>query len=266
MPHPAPKRPIENYERSLARCTASRSRADRPRTFALADREWDLLGDVFAPIDSPSTRIGLEFLGLNRAGAERPPTGTFLEIGSGAGVIAVCAALAGCTVTAADINEAAVLNTRLNARRHGRQNHLRSVHSDLFTALPESDRFDTVFWSSNYVLAPEGFNYRSVAERAYVDPGYAAHRRYLAEAPLRTTSTGRALLHFSSRGSLTELCGIADECGRELVIREFRAVLEGEDVVDHLLLEIRVRADEPAAAPVPTAAVPTAAVPTAAAV
>ncbi|MFI6688331.1 methyltransferase domain-containing protein [Streptomyces sp. NPDC050485] len=240
---------MQDYRRSLDRCTASRTRADRPRTFSLCGNDWDLLDDVFAPVDSPSTRIALEFLGLDPASGARA-SGSFLEIGCGAGVIAVSAALAGHTVSAADINPAAVRNTMLNATRHRQASRLRVLHSDLFTAFHTDDRFDTVFWSSNYVLAPEDFRYRAVTESSYVDPGYATHRRYLIEAPLRVGAAGRALLHFSSRGSLTELCAIAQECGRELTIRRFSSVREGDDVVDHMLLEVGVCGREGATGPV----------------
>lgn len=253
---------VQDYRRSLARCTASQSRANRPNRIRLGGREWALLDGVFSPADSPSSAIGLAFLGLGTMpGDARPggtqdalpdapagtagdgvtgdaPSGSFLEVGSGTGVIAVQAALAGCTVTAVDINPEAVRNTATNAALHGRHGQVRALHSDLFSALGPEERFDTVFWSSNYVLAPGGFRYRSISERAYVDPGYAAHRRYLAEAPERVRPGGRALLHFSSRGNLTELRRIAAELGRSLTVRRFHPVLEGADLVDHMLLEI----------------------------
>ena len=49
-----------------------------------------------------------------------PQGGRFLEIGCGAGVTAVWAALHGCAhVTATDITETAVESTALNVKRHG---------------------------------------------------------------------------------------------------------------------------------------------------
>lgn len=235
-------RQTQSYERSLARCAESRTRADRPRVFSMRGYEWDLLDEVFAPVHSPSTETALDFLGLGSPGEDEPAPrlGAFLEIGCGAGVISVLAALAGCDrVVAADINPKAVRNTELNAARHDMTGRMRVVHSDLFQALDPQERFDTVFWSSNYVLAPDGYRYDNDHERAYVDPGYAAHRRFLAEATGRLTPDGRALLHFSSRGNLPLLRGLAEECGREL--RQVGSVLvpEGDGPVEHLLLEIR---------------------------
>ncbi|MGR4881637.1 methyltransferase domain-containing protein [Streptomyces sp. LARHCF249] len=219
----------------------SLTRDDRPKVFSMCGREWDLLDEVFAPVFSPSTDIALDFLGLN--GSPLPPrTGSFLEVGCGAGVTAVMAALAGHErVVASDISPRAVENAAVNAERHGVTARLSAVHSDLFSGLTESGRFDTVFWSSNYVLAPESYEYKSVHERAYVDTGYRAHRRYLEQAPRWLAPGGSALLHFSDRGDVPALRRIAQECGRELRTLRTIRVREGEygdDVVEHMLLEI----------------------------
>ncbi|MGP3951758.1 methyltransferase domain-containing protein [Streptomyces sp. 7N604] len=210
-------------------------------------RDWDLLDEVFAPIYSPSTGIALDFLGLGSgpgltdgtAEAEQAPLkGSLLEIGCGTGIIAVTAALAGCgPVVAADISERAVENAARNAARHGVSDRVRAVHGDLFSGLGPGERFDTIFWSSNYVRAPEDYEYRSVHERAYVDAGYAVHRRYLAEAPQWLTAGGSVLLHFSNRGDVEGLNAIAAATGRELRVLATRSVPEGTDMVEHMLLE-----------------------------
>src|SRR5262245_1972814 len=84
---------------------------DRPSSFQLGDRTWDLLGGVFAPVYTQST-------GLFSGWLPYPVGGAFLEVGSGTGVIAVTAALSGCaSVTALDITESAVDNTRMNVER-----------------------------------------------------------------------------------------------------------------------------------------------------
>ncbi|MFJ3235190.1 methyltransferase domain-containing protein [Streptomyces sp. NPDC086787] len=240
MPH-TPQ--VQDYRRSLERSRQSLGRADRPAVFSLAGRQWDLLDEVFAPVYSPSTGVALDFLGLTEpVGGDRSHRGSFLEIGCGTGVIAVTAALAGHgPVVASDINPRAVRNAAGNARRHGMTDRVRTVHGDLFSGLGDDERFDTVFWSSNYVLGPDHYEYRSVHERAYVDAGYRSHRRYLEQAPHRTTPGGRALLHFSSRGDRRLLAGIAEQTGRELRVLSSCQVREGEygnDVVEHQLLQI----------------------------
>ncbi|WP_229698430.1 methyltransferase domain-containing protein [Wenjunlia tyrosinilytica] len=229
---------VRSYERSLARSNESLTRPDRPRSFTMAGREWDLLEEVFAPLYSPSTGIALDFLGLAEP-VRAPHRGSLLEIGCGTGVIAVTGALAGRDrVVAADINPMAVANAGMNAARHHVADRVRAVHSDLFSALAGEEPFDVVFWSSNYVLAPEDYTYRTMHERAYVDPGYTAHRRFLTEVPRWVAPGGLALLHFSSRGDVEGLRVIADECGRRLTVRRTRAVREGDHMVEHLLIEV----------------------------
>ncbi len=242
---------VRSHLRSLERSHWAQTNPDRPRTFTMLGREWDLLDQVFAPVYSPSTGIALNFLGLTETRTARTGPHTdfmgketqdrplsLLEIGCGAGVISVQAALAGWTTVAADINAHAVENTRLNALRHGVADRVTAVHSDLFTALDDSVRFDRIFWSSNYVRAPEDYAYRSVHERAYVDPGYRTHRRFLAEAVHRLTDDGCVLLHFSDRGDLAGLTEIAAEYGCELRVLQRRTVPEGSDLIGHMLLEI----------------------------
>ncbi|MEV8536202.1 50S ribosomal protein L11 methyltransferase [Streptomyces sp. NPDC051211] len=233
-----PANSVRDYQRSLARSVQSRTRADRPHEFELRGRTWDLLDEVFAPVYSPSTSVALDFLGWTDS-VETPRTGSMLEIGSGTGVIAVMGALAGCErVVATDVNPQAVANTRLNAERHGVSHRVEAVQSDLFSSLDPQERFDLIFWSSNYVLAPADHHYASEHDKAYVDPGYATHRRYLAEVCDRLTPSGSALLHFSSRGDMNLLKQLAEETGRRLLKLVSRPVREDENMVDHLLLAI----------------------------
>jgi release factor glutamine methyltransferase len=233
-----------NYLRSLERSRLARSRTDRPTIFTMYHREWDLLPEVFAPIYSPSTSIAMEFLGLGESPA-LPRTGSLLEIGCGTGMIAVSAALAGCDrVVAADINPAAVRNAALNAARHGVGDRVAAVHSDLFDQLDGQARFDTIFWSSNYVFAPAGYEYQNTHEYAYVDPGYQAHRRFLAEAPRWLAPGGVILLHFSTRGDLVGLLRAAGECGRGMRLLRDKVIREGELDVDHMLLQVAVINDQ----------------------
>ncbi|MEU6818049.1 methyltransferase domain-containing protein [Streptomyces sp. NPDC046860] len=234
---------MRSYEKSLERSRLSLHRPDRPREFTMLGRRWDLLDHVFAPPYSPSTRTALELLGLDSAAPSgtpvplAPDAPAFLEVGSGAGVIAVQAALAGHRVSAVDVNEHAVRNTALNAVRHGVEDRLEAVHGDLLAPFA-GRRFDRIFWSSNYVLAPEEYVFHSDHERAYVDPGYRAHRRYLTEAVRHLTPVGRALLHFCDRGQLDVLTRIAAEQGRALRTLAGRTVQEGECAVRHVLIEI----------------------------
>jgi release factor glutamine methyltransferase len=203
-----------------------------PVRFDLLGREWDLLPGVFSPAYTPITE-------LLSAWIPYPVGGSFLEVGSGAGVTAVTAALAGCQrVTALDISQAAVENTRRNVERHGVTDRVRVVRSDLFDALDEADLFDVVFWNSNFVEAPADFRQETELHHAFFDPQYRAHARYVREGPGRLTAGGRLLLGFADVGSADRLRDLCAAAGLEIaVLRSARRDLEIS--IEFQLLELR---------------------------
>jgi release factor glutamine methyltransferase len=85
---------------------------------------------------------------------------TFLEIGCGSGVIALCAARNGADVTAVDINPEAVRCTRANADRH--ELHIDTQLSDLFSSL-DGARFDVIAWNPPFLRGEP----KSLSEAAF---------------------------------------------------------------------------------------------------
>ncbi|MEU9358818.1 methyltransferase [Streptomyces sp. NPDC048301] len=189
----------------------------RPGEFTLLDREWELMEGVFSPTYTPVTDLFTSWLPF-------PDGGSFLEIGSGAGVTAVVAAQSGCArVTALDISPAAVENTRRNVLRHEVGDRVRVMESDLFEALAPEDRFDLIYWNSNFAEPPADFVNETDLHHAFFDPGYDAHRRFLREAPGRLTPDGRLLLGFSSIGNVALLERLSEEAGlRPAMLRSER--------------------------------------------
>lgn len=179
--------------------------------FELLGRRWTLLRDVFSPVYTPVTELFTTWLPL-------PDGGSVLEVGSGAGVTAVTAALAGCTVTALDIAEAAVQNTYLNVLRHGVGDRVDVRRSDLFETLGAGERFDLIYWNSNFALAPSDYVPETTFEQAFLDPGYDAHRRFLAEAGEHLEAGGRVLLGFSDIGSWPQLRDACRAAGLDPVV------------------------------------------------
>jgi release factor glutamine methyltransferase len=163
--------------------------------------------DVFPPTHFQSTGIFTRLLPYPRGGA-------FLEIGCGAGVTAVVAALAGCRkVVASDINQAATRNTRANANLHGVEHILSARHGDLFDVLERGERFDMIFWNSNFVFVPEDYAFDDEIMRSFCDPGYAAHRRFLREAGRYVLPGGQLLMGFSSQGDEAAFTALLKEHG-----------------------------------------------------
>ncbi len=178
-----------------------------PMTFDLLGRQWDLLPGVFNAAGTPVTCLFTSWLPY-------PAGGSFCEMGCGAGVTAVTAALAGCRrVTASDVSDQAVANTALNAARHGVSDIADVRRGDLFEPFTETERFDVVFWNSNFTEAPADHDNASGLEHALFDPGYRAHRRFLEQAPAHVARGGRLLLGFADIGNSARLRELAAAAG-----------------------------------------------------
>ena len=204
----------------------------RPEQFIMLGRAWTLLPGVFAPVHTASTELFSTWLPY-------PVGGSFLEIGSGAGVTAVTAALAGCAhVTALDISRAAVANTEANARRHGVADRVRVLKSNLFDALDGDQRYDVIYWNSNVIDAPPEFEYLDELQWAFFDRDYVTHDRFLSQGPKLLTPGGRMFLGFNTLGNKERLRVMVDSLGLELATfrRHFGAV--GGFGVELSLLEV----------------------------
>ena len=79
------------------------------------------------------------------------------DVGTGSGIIAVCAAkhLPQCRVTAVDISPAALGVARGNAAKHGVQERIKLIESDLLSAVPPGERFDFIVANPPYVSTAE---------------------------------------------------------------------------------------------------------------
>lgn len=208
----------------------------RPPEFVLLGRTWDLLDGVFSPTYTPVTELFSSWIPY-------PKDGTFLEVGSGTGVTAVVAAQSGCReVTALDITAAAVENTRRNVERHGVDDRVRVLRSDLFDALESEEKFDVIYWNSNFAEPPEDFVNSTDLHHAFFDPRYDAHRRYVSEAPGHLSERGRLLLGFTDIGNLTLLNEICARVGLGIeVLRSQRRRLDQDTVLEFQLLELTRR-------------------------
>ncbi|MEQ8660308.1 MAG: methyltransferase, partial [Gammaproteobacteria bacterium] len=168
---------------------------------------------------------------------------TALDLGCGAGVLALGALGAAGQVTATDINPRAVALTRFNALLNGRRD-VRTACGDLFAPLGAA-RFDLVLSNPPFVLAPE-------ATFLYRDGGPSMCARIVREAPA----------HLTVGGVLQMLCNWPERAGadwREVPRRWF----DGSDC-DAWVLRLRALGareyalawlgQEHAPAPVPAAA------------
>ncbi|MFG2180162.1 methyltransferase [Streptomyces abikoensis] len=183
-----------------------------PSTFELLGKEWDLLAGTYEPRQGTGTE-------WYTGAIPYPPAGRFLEIGCGAGVTAVWAALHGCDhVTATDITDTAVGTATLNAERHGVEDRVRVLRSDVFDGLDADERFDMVFWNCSVFEAPREFEFTRDFEWAIFDRGYQALGRYLAQVHDRLLPGGRALVTFNTLGDTDRIAQLAAEADTSLTL------------------------------------------------
>lgn len=100
--------------------------------------------DVYDPSDDT-------FLLMKVVRGLRP--GRLLDIGTGAGLVAIAAAQEGHEVVATDMNPHALLLTRENARRNGV--HVGIVRADLLRGI-RGDRFDAIAFNAPYLPTSPG--------------------------------------------------------------------------------------------------------------
>jgi methylase of polypeptide subunit release factors len=144
---------------------------------------------VYTPHEGSTTRMVMDrfhTLGLTSGG------GTLLEVGCGAGAIAMLAARNGWEVTASDIDPRAVQATLTNAAVNGIQ--LQAVQSDLFEGFRDQT-FDVIvfnqpFYHLSRPVSPE--------EIALADFQGQLHVRFMRQARSHLKPGGRVLFTYSN--------------------------------------------------------------------
>jgi release factor glutamine methyltransferase len=135
---------------------------------------------------------------------------TVVEVGAGSGILSLSAAKAGAiSVTALDINPAAVEATNLNAAKNGLV-QVEAFQSDLFSAIPAERKFDVV------ISSPPSFSGepRDDADRAWhAGPGYRDILPLFAQAAQRLQPHGRMYLLLSSDTNLALMDSLIRSAG-----------------------------------------------------
>lgn len=162
-------------------------------TFSWQGKEFVVYPHVFSPTVFGDTKFYLNNLKIGKGES-------FLEIGCGAGLMSVLAALNGASkVFASDISPYAVENTQENAHLHGVSDVVQVFQGSVFEPIPESETFDVIFWNLPSIVTEEreGLTW---LERTLYDPGYKGLEQYLKHGRSKLAPDGKLLLGFSSTG------------------------------------------------------------------
>jgi release factor glutamine methyltransferase len=152
--------PASTETRNVFRDLVQQRVAGTPVAYLVGEKEFYSLSFQVTPdvlIPRPETELVVVTL-LDRIGDRggQDPI-AIADIGTGSGVLAVCAAkhCARCHVTAIDVSPQALAVATVNAQRHGVDDRIEWVESDLFTALPTAQTFDFIASNPPYVAAAE---------------------------------------------------------------------------------------------------------------
>ncbi|HEX7448344.1 MAG TPA: peptide chain release factor N(5)-glutamine methyltransferase [Pirellulales bacterium] len=150
----SPGEPARTAFRELVRRRAEGT----PVAYLVGRREFYSLSFQVTP-DVLIPRPESEFLVIRLRDRAKPAEGpwTIADVGTGSGILAVCAAkrLAQSQVTAIDVSAGALAVARQNAEAHGVSDRIEFVAGDLFAALPSERRFDFVVSNPPYVTESE---------------------------------------------------------------------------------------------------------------
>lgn len=181
-----------NYQKGIEMVKASMLEKE-PYEINICDKKFIVYPNVFSPKYFQDSSFFAEMLPINEGES-------FLEIGSGTGVISIIAAYRGASrIVATDINPTAVANTKENVSRHGFSDKIIVLEGDLYGPFAEGQRFDTICW--NFPFGdPAGYSQKretSMLERSLFDPNYGSFRKFVQESRIYLNENGRLLIGFS---------------------------------------------------------------------
>jgi release factor glutamine methyltransferase len=114
----------------------------RGKDYSIVEIDKELKIDVLDGVYRPAEDSYLLIKAMEVEGKEKA-----LDMGCGTGIVALHLAKYGCDVTAADINEKAIENTKINAEKNGFK--IKCVKSNLFSNIKE--KFDLIAFNPPYL-------------------------------------------------------------------------------------------------------------------
>ena len=172
-----------------------------------------VLPEVFSPIYSSDTAWFAEKIIplINKK--------KFLEIGSGAGVIACLAALHGAiNVIATDINPHAINNILSNAKLHSLQIEARI--GSVFDPILKDEVFDVIFWNHPFYYLDEKLNENDLVSFSVYDTEYQYLKDFFLNGKKHLEKDGQLILGTSNVARINLIKKLAKEEGYSMCLLE----------------------------------------------
>jgi release factor glutamine methyltransferase len=151
-----------------------------------------------------------------------PPGGRVLDLGTGTGIMAITAGLAGAgLVVATDINPAAVRCATGNVLRYGLQHRVMVRAGDLFAPVA-GERFDLIVTNPPYYRGEP----RTMIERAYM--AGSAHEwlaRFASGLHKHLTPHGQALVVLGDSADISAILALLEAAGLQVMLVAHRDIL-----------------------------------------
>jgi len=165
---------------------------------------FDVFPEVFSPIYSSDTAWFAEKI------IPLIQRKKFLEIGTGAGVIACLAAIHGATnVIATDINPQAINNLLSNAKLHSLSIDARI--GSVFDPILSNELFDVIFWNHPFYYLDEKINDNDVISLSVYDTEYQSLRKFFLHGKEHLEKNGRLILGTSNVARINLIKKLAKE-------------------------------------------------------
>lgn len=160
---------------------AKNEAANEPYEFTYEGRQFVVFPHVYSPTVFPSTFYIIDNMAIT-------PGQSFLELGSGTGLLAIAAALKGANpVFATDISPIAVANTQENARRYDLVIDVRE--GSVFDPIGADEKFDVILWNAPYMHVNK--TDLTPIEAALYDPFYRGLTQFFAEGKKHLNPGGK---------------------------------------------------------------------------
>lgn len=174
---------------------------------------FDVFPEVFSPIYSSDTAwFGEKIIPLIRKKK-------FLEIGSGAGIVACLAAIHGAiNVIATDINPHAVGNILSNIKLHSLPIEARI--GSVFDPISKDELFDVIFWNHPFYYLDEKITDDDILLLSVYDSGYESLRKFFLQGKKHLEKDGQLILGTSNVARINLIKRLAKEEGYNMCLLE----------------------------------------------